>query len=203
MFDKLFAPPAQAPGAQADPAQNLPAQWRDLGLSVWEQARDLLCKPQAALQLDRAQAEVVLGFLYPLFIESGTQFIEEGDITHNDFMALVLSGEVTVESIVVSREAPLTVTVQGPGSMHGEMALFDGAPRSASCTASTDVLCAILTREGLGRLQRDHPALCAKLLMAVALRISQRLRDNTEKLKRYVQLTRAMQEEINALLPSR
>lgn len=204
MFEKLFSfvdAPADGPFAVPHPAP--PAQWRDLGEAVWQRAIDLLCGEHAALQLDRAQAEVVLRFMFPMHIEAGTQFIEEGDVAHNDFMALVLVGEVTVESIVVSRETPLTVTVLGPGSIHGEMALFDGGARSASCTASSDLLCAVMTREGLERLQRDHPALCAKLLMAIALRLGQRLRDNTAKLKRYVVLTRAMQDEINALLPSR
>lgn len=204
MFEKLFAFVDAPLGADAAPHERaLPAQWRDLGQDVWSGACDLLCGERAALQLDRAQAEVVLGYLFPMHIEAGTQFIEEGDVTHNDFMALVLEGEVTVESIVVSRDAPMTVTVLGPGSMHGEMALFDGAPRSASCTASSVVLCAVMTRESLGRLQRDHPGLCAKLLMAIALRLGQRLRDNTEKLKRYAVLTRAMQEEIDSVLPSR
>ena len=38
--------------------------------------------------------------------------------------------------------------------------------------------------------------------MAVAMRMASRLRDNTEKLKKYVQLTKVMQQEIDYLLPS-
>jgi CRP-like cAMP-binding protein len=109
---------------------------------------------------------------------------------------------VVVESIVVSRVSPITVTVLGPGSMHGELSLIDGLPRSASCTASSDLSCAILTRVGMLQLLKDDPQIGAKLMMAIAMRTGARLRDNTEKLKKYAQLTRAMQQEIDHLLPS-
>jgi CRP/FNR family cyclic AMP-dependent transcriptional regulator len=45
-------------------------------------------------------------------------------------MLLVLDGEVMIESIVVSRTEPITVTVLGPGNLIGEMGLLDGEPRS-------------------------------------------------------------------------
>jgi hypothetical protein len=38
-------------------------------------------------------------------------------------------------------------------------------------------------------------------MMAIAMRIGDRLRDNTEKLKKFVQLTRTMQQEINHIRP--
>jgi len=116
-------------------------------------------------------------------------------------MVLVLDGEVTVENIVVSRVSPITVTVLGAGSMHGEIGLIDGLPRSASCTASSDLQCVILTREAMLQLLTDDPKMGAKLMMAIAMRVAQRLRDNTQKLKKYVQLTKAMQQEIDHLMP--
>jgi hypothetical protein len=38
-------------------------------------------------------------------------------------------------------------------------------------------------------------------MMAISLRIAQRMRDNQGKLKLYSQLTQAMNEEINELMP--
>jgi CRP-like cAMP-binding protein len=137
----------------------------------------------------------------PRFIREGTVFIREGDAEGTGFMVLVLDGEVTVENIVVSRVSPITVTVLGAGSMHGEIGLIDGLPRSASCTASSDLQCVILTREAMLQLLTDDPKMGAKLMMAIAMRVAQRLRDNTQKLKKYVQLTKAMQQEIDHLMP--
>jgi CRP/FNR family transcriptional regulator, cyclic AMP receptor protein len=37
--------------------------------------------------------------------------------------------------------------------------------------------------------------------MAISMRIAQRMRENQDKLKLYAQLTQAMNEEINDLMP--
>jgi CRP-like cAMP-binding protein len=81
------------------------------------------------------------------------------------------------------------------------MGLLDGAPRSASCTAMSDLRCAILTRDAMNQLLNDDPRTAAKLMMAISLRIAQRMRENQDKLKLYAQLTLAMNEEINDLMP--
>ena len=163
-------------------------------------AAELLTAPSALMQLRLDEAQVVAGYMHLQRFSTGTVFIREGDTQNTGFMALVLDGDVVVENIVVSRISPITVTVLGPGSMHGEISLMDGLPRSASCTASTDLSCAILTRAGMLQLLKDDPQIGAKLMMAIAMRTSARLRDNTEKLKKYVQLTKAMQQEIDFLL---
>jgi CRP-like cAMP-binding protein len=164
-------------------------------------AAQMLAAPSALLPLSPQEALVVVRFMRPLQIAQGTVFIREGDGRNTGFLVLVLDGEVTVESIVVSRVSPITVTVLGPGSMHGDMGLIDGLPRSASCTASTDLQCAVLSRDSVLQLLEKHPKICAKLMIAISVRIGERLRDNTEKLKKYVQLTKAMQEEIDHLMP--
>ena len=97
---------------------------------------------------------------------------------------------------------PVTVTVLGPGSLIGEMGLVDGQPRLASCTASTDVRCAILSREALEKMGEEDPKTAAKLMFAVSLRVAERLRDTAEKLKMYSQLVQAMQQEIDHLMPT-
>jgi CRP-like cAMP-binding protein len=140
--------------------------------------------------------------MQPHRIPEGTTFIREGDSERTDFMLLVLDGEVTVETIVVSRTAPITVTVLGPGSLIGEMGLVDGAPRSASCTALTDLRCAVLKRSSLNRLIQQEPRTAAKLVLAISVRMSKRIRDSQEKLKLYAQLTQALNEEINQLMPT-
>ena len=165
------------------------------------EAAELLTAPSALMELSLDEARVVVGYMHPERFSEGTVFIREGDDRDTGFMALVLSGDVVVESIVVSRISPITLTVLGPGSMHGEVSLMDGLPRSASCTASTDLICAILTRVGMLQLLKDDPQIGAKLMMAIAMRTGARLRDNTEKLKKYAQLTKAMQQEIDHLLP--
>lgn len=198
MFKKFFRR-KDAPVTHSYPRPDNQSQLRDF--PTMDRAAELLTAPSALMQLSLDEASVIVRYMRPRLIPEGTVFIREGDDKNNDFMALILDGEVTVESIVVSRISPITVTVMGPGSMHGELGLIDGLPRSASCTASSPVCCAILNREGMQQLLGDDPSIGAKLVMAIAMRIGDRLRDNTEKLKKYVQLTKALQQEINQWTP--
>lgn len=175
--------------------------WAELGSDVWRTAVGLLCSAKSQFGLSPVQAEVVLSYMHPFSIEESVEFIREGDASNSDFMALVIDGDVTVETITVSRTSAMTVTVLGPGSIHGELGLFDGSPRSASCTACTPVVCGILTRQGLARLLQDHPEVAARFTIMLAMGIGERLRDNTDKLKRYAMMARAMHDEIERLLP--
>jgi CRP/FNR family transcriptional regulator, cyclic AMP receptor protein len=171
------------------------------GSSAADRAAEMLHAPSALMQLSHQEARTVVAYMRPHKIAEGVTFIREGDTDETDFMLLVLDGEVTIETIVVSRTQPITVTVLGPGSLIGEMGLLDGAPRSASCTAMSDVRCAILTRDAMNQLLADEPRTAAKMMMAISMRIAQRMRENQDKLKLYAQLTQAMNEEINELMP--
>ncbi len=201
MFKKVLG---QAFGVQDPPSELSPEQRAKAmaGSSSADEAALLLCAPTALMQLTQDEARVVVGYMQPTRIEEGRTFIREGDKDHTDHMLLVLSGEVTVETITVSRVSPVTVTVLGPGSLIGEMGLLDGEPRSASCTASSSVRAAVLTRSALEKLMAEHPGVAAKLLLAVSLRIAQRQRDTADKLKLYTQLVAAMQQEIDRLMPT-
>ena len=172
------------------------------GSSTAELAAQLLIAPTALMQLSLDEALVVVSYMIPRKIPMNTTFITEGDKKDTGYMLLLLEGEVTVENIVVSRHAPVTVNVLGPGSLIGEMGLVDGHARLASCTASTDVRCAVLSREALGTLSREDPRTAAKLMFAVSLRVAERLRDTSLKLKMYSQLVQAMQQEIDHLMPT-
>jgi CRP/FNR family transcriptional regulator, cyclic AMP receptor protein len=199
LFDKLF-------GARPEdhPESRLPADRQavvDVSSSAHEAAR-LLRAPTALMQLSEAEALAVVGFMRPKRFKSGTTIIRQGETADTGFMVLVLEGEITVETLIARRVNPVTVTVLGPGSLIGEMALVDGAARSASCTASTDVICAVLTREALEALIAEQPATAAKLMTAVAQRLAERLRDSSHKLQIYSQLVQTMQQEIDKLMPT-
>lgn len=199
LFDKLFG---SRPGYP--PEARLPADRQALvaASSSAHAAARLLRAPTALMQLSEAEALVVVGFMRPRRFARGTAIIRQGEVDDTGYMVLLLSGEVTVESVIARRHDPLTLNVLGPGSLIGEMALVDGAARSASCTASTAVECAVLTREALETLIAEQPATAAKLMTAVAQRLAERLRENAHKLQVYGQLVQTMQQEIDALLPT-
>ncbi|MEO5660095.1 MAG: cyclic nucleotide-binding domain-containing protein [Polaromonas sp.] len=161
-----------------------------------ELAAELLIAPTALMQLTLPEARAIVRYMQPHRVAKGTAFIREGDARDTGFMMLLLDGEVTVETLVVSRVEPIIITVLGPGSLIGEMGMFDGEARYASCVAATPLRCGILTRQSLNKLMLENPPVAAKLLLAVSLRIGARLREVTDKLKMYAQLTQAMEQEI-------
>ena len=202
MFENLFRGKR---GISSAAPEQLPAKERMRaieGSSSAELAAKLLIAPTALMQLTLDEAFTVVSYMTPRKIAEGTTFIKEGDDSDTGFMLLLLEGEVVVENIVVSRHTPVTVTVLGPGSLIGEMGLVDGQARLASCTASTDARCAVLSRTALEKLGEDDPQTATKLMSAIALRIAERLRDTSEKLKMYTQLVQAMQQEIDHLMPT-
>ena len=166
------------------------------GSEAADLAARLLIAPTAMMQLTMPEARMVVRYMQPQIVAKGTVFIREGDARDTGFLMLLLDGEVTVETLVVSRAAPIVITLLGPGSLIGELGMFDGLPRYASCVAATQLRCAILTREALSRMMEQDARIAAKLLLAISLRLGGRLREVTDKLKMYVQLTQAMEQEI-------
>lgn len=166
-------------------------------LSSRDHAARLLAAPAALMQLSLTEAKIVVSYMRPERVDAGATFITEGDSDNTGFMVLLLDGEVLVESITVSRSQPVTITVLGPGSLIGEMGILDTGPRSASCTASTDIQCAVLTRDALEALIAEQPAIGAKFLLAVSARIAERYRDTQRKLKLFARLASTMQQELD------
>ncbi len=166
-------------------------------LSSREYAARLLTAPAALMQLSLVEAKIVVSYMRPEQVAAGETFITEGDADNTGFMVLLLKGEVLVESITVSRTTPVTISVLGSGSLIGEMGLLDTGPRSASCTASTDIQCAVLTRDGLESMIAEQPAIGAKFLLAVSARIAERYRDTQRKLKLFARLASTMQQELD------
>jgi CRP/FNR family cyclic AMP-dependent transcriptional regulator len=202
LFNRLFGARDPIASARRRRANDRNARVRASATAM--RAAELLRSANALIQLSEAEALTVVGFMQLRRCAEGEAIIRQGDSGgsgDDGFMALVVEGEVTVEALNVSRIDAQTVNVLGPGHLMGEMSLMDGAARSATCTASTEVRCAVLTRDALEALIAEEPATAAKLLSGVALRLSRRLREADGKLQLYSQLVYSMQKEIDRLVP--
>ena len=166
------------------------------GASGAEHAAQLLSSAEARIGLTFEEARIVVRYMKPRFFAAGTTFIREGDAGDSGFMALLVEGDVVVERVTSNNDEPLTVKVLGPGSLIGEMGLVDNEPRSASCTASTDIWCAILNRQAVETMITRDPMVAARLLLGVSANIAERLRDTNRQLKLYTRLAGAMREEL-------
>lgn len=149
-------------------------------------------------QLGADDALTLIDAMRPVFVPGGSIVMEEGDDIETDYMALVLEGEVRAESSTGVTGEEVVISIIGPGSLIGEMGVIDGAPRSATCTALTDLKLATLSRHALMGMIEKQPLVAARLLMAISAGLSERLRESNRRLRTLSQVTRALQRELNA-----
>jgi CRP/FNR family transcriptional regulator, cyclic AMP receptor protein len=90
---------------------------------------------------------------------------------------ILLSGKVRVEKTDDSGRT-VEIAENGPGEILGEMAVFDGAPRSASVAASMETTCLVLASWEFNAFLKAHPEAALELLPIVV----ERFRETNEAL---------------------
>lgn len=143
-------------------------------------AIELMMGWRGLVRLEPADARCVVHYMREVHFQRGDLLYRAGDTQAAPHMLLVLEGEVAVDTARPAPGAPagseVPIAVLGPGTVLGEMALLDGGPRSATCTAVGPVQCAGLARRGLERLLQEHPVVAARLVLLLAHMLAERLR---------------------------
>ena len=123
--------------------------------------------------------------------------IREGDQVHTGYMLLLLGGEVLV------RTDGEGAGYRSLGARARQLRRRDGAARRRaallSCKAATPIEAAGLSRDAVDLLLRDHPVVCAKLMMTIAKRLADRLRAAGQQLRMYAQLQGDVRPERGAV----
>lgn len=145
----------------ARPAPSRPGFWRSFPMFA---------------ELDAGVLAALAGVAVPQVWPAGTVLFQRGD--PGDWMVALESGRVRL-SLVTRTGRELTLRHAGPGDTLGELALFDGEPRSADATALVATTGHVLHRRDLEALARSHPG----LMQGVARYLSRRLRETTEQLE--------------------
>jgi CRP-like cAMP-binding protein len=164
-----------------------------------ERAAVLLVTDSALADLPLQAARAAVGYMHFRRLPAGTVLIQQGDWVHNDYMLLIVDGEVSVDLDKAGRneQADLTLTVSGPGSIVGMMGMLDGDARSATVVALNDLLVAELDRAGLARMLQAEPALTAHFLLAISTRVFDRLRQVTRQLRVFDSLNRTLMAQLD------
>lgn len=105
----------------------------------------------------------------------GQHIISEGD--EGDALYLMLSGKIKV--VLYGEEGrEIVLSIMKEGDIFGEMALFDGEPRSANVEAVEDTECFIVQGSTLLEYIKVHPAVALNFLS----HLSRRLREADRKI---------------------
>ena len=110
----------------------------------------------------------------------GTGKVEKGNVIFNEgdsgtFMCIINAGDVSVLK-ADSDEKNIEIARLHKGRVFGEMAALDGEKRSASCIAATDCVLLTLSKDSIDKMLLEAPKTAAKVIRAVAISLSKRLR---------------------------
>jgi len=119
--------------------------------------------------LDDDAAKQLCDLLETLDCEKQKVLFRAGEA--GDAMYVIERGKVRI-SVEARDGRELTLTELGRGDFFGEMALFDGQPRSANATASEESRLAVLSRQHfLSFIMRGNPNVALEMMTALANRL--------------------------------
>lgn len=125
---------------------------------------ELLAQRPLFSGLSRKELESVAALGVTLEIEANQVLTKEGAIGQEAFLIVAGNAHCTVGDRV-------EVANLGPGDLFGEMSLLDGARRSATVVADTDMVVTVFDRREFVGLVETSPDLALKLLAAMAARL--------------------------------
>ncbi len=108
---------------------------------------------------DPGAAATLAGYFVQQTAPAGTELFGKGDA--GDALYLILDGAVAVR-LPLPGGGALTVRTIRAGAVLGEMAVYSGAPRSATCVVVRDAVLARLDLEAYRQVERDNPAAAAR-----------------------------------------
>ncbi len=144
--------------------------------------------------LPREQLEALVASASTVTVAANDVLFSEGDT--GDAAYIVEKGEVEVLRFSDGRQ--LSLAVEGPGALIGEMALLESGPRTATIRATEDTTLLAIARDDFLALL-DEPGLARRMLATVLQRMRQnqiRLR-SSERLAQLGTLTAGVAHELN------
>src|SRR5215212_8144906 len=101
---------------------------------------------------------------------------------------LIIEGEVRI-SRVVPGSGEEALAVLKPGSLFGEMAVFDRSERSTDCISNTTTRCLTISRPDFELLLDFNRDIAYKVLWAVVRLLSTRLRSTNDSLRSFLAMS--------------
>ena len=152
-----------------------------------DEIHGLMSKTPLFSGLDIDETRKLGAFMYVYEAPPGVTIITEGE--SGDFMMLLVNGMVDV----LRRNRynyPSRIAVAHSGHALGEMSMFDGEPRFASCVTLEHSRISVLTRDAMMLVLTDEPKLGNKILLKLVQLLSERLRQTSAKLVSYLEAAR-------------
>ena len=134
--------------------------------------------PGFLANLDEDEIATVLGYTEARRYTEGEVAIRRGDTDRG--LYVIATGAFAV--LAPTPAGPRQVSVLRPGDIFGDLAFFDGEPRSADVRAVESSEAFVMTPAGFERLRLAHPRLAVGFLLDLGRILSGRFRDVSGRL---------------------
>src|SRR3989304_2440992 len=119
-------------------------------------------------ELGRRDLERLAKLMVPRSVKTGEVIINENDQAAGFF--IIVSGKLEAVRSAEGPHAQVLATFE-PGDFCGEMALFEGFPRSATVRAVEDSECLAMTRWDFTAEMKNHPEIAVAMLPILVRRL--------------------------------
>ena len=147
--------------------------------SLITEIRDMMAECNLFNNLAAAELLSAAGYFSLNKIPKGKIIFKEGDA--GTFMGIINSGSVAVYK-ANAEEKNVQIATLPKGQSFGEMAVLDGERRSAMCATASECVLLLLSKDSLEKMQQENPKVAAKVIRAIAVSLSRRLRIAAGKL---------------------
>jgi CRP/FNR family transcriptional regulator, cyclic AMP receptor protein len=124
----------------------------------------MLAKRPLFFGLSRKELESVAALGVTLEISAGQELTTQDTVGREAFLIVTGSASCQIDGVV-------EIARLGAGDLFGELSLLDGAPRSATVIADTDMVVTVFDRREFIRLVETSSSIALKLLEAIAARL--------------------------------
>jgi len=111
--------------------------------------------------------------------EGATVFVEQ---MPGEMLYLIQQGTIKISKMLAEGEEK-TLVLLGPEDVFGEMAVLDGAPRSATARVAENARLLCIKKTDFESLCDVNPSLGMKLMRNIIRVFSQRIRDNNDEFR--------------------
>lgn len=111
------------------------------------------------------------------FEEGKTVFIEN---MPGESLYLIKEGTVKISKMIAEGDEK-TLIILGPEDIFGEMAILDGAPRSATARVAENAVLLSVSKIDFEKLCEENPRLGIKIMRNIIRVFSRRIRDNNQE----------------------
>jgi CRP-like cAMP-binding protein len=129
---------------------------------------DLLKKVPIFAELGKRDLERLAKLMVPRTVKAGETIIKENDQAAGFFIVSTGKAEAVRSE---GTEHSQVLAEFGPGDFFGEMALFEGFPRSATVRAVEDSECLAMTRWDFMAELKNHPEIAVGMLPVLVRRL--------------------------------